>query len=1375
MARIEWARSSQFNWVYDNLGGTPLMEAVAGSASQATVQVQADGTVRIESPNPGGGHVAFVRGVWQLGTRFAWDGFWADPMDGDLTNFYTGGSFSNQGETTTLNLGTPLAPGTPVQLYYLYYTGETAGKYEALNNYPCIRPANRSRDDYTYDFAVDRLLDLMVYLYLAGRERGEDFNHACRFIWDAVVAREQSATSPLVYDTFERQLWERGAYFLYRDDSRGGQTFQVFDTEMATGTPGRALHVRTNLPAQTDGAWWGYGLNWSLEKEPFAAIDRVSFKLQGTGFQWRLHNVNKYGSGSATLILSGDYTRQERRYYVIRIDSGGEVGQATFSWSRDGGKTWEASGVVTGDRDHPVALWGDVSVSWEGGGGTDFAAGDYWTFLAGEPAEYPKRLLITLNNSFPGEADPFGPAHSFVHAIPDRFTELTPFEIPFSQFWRRDNIIDDRDRVRALWGGWYAAGQQGENNIIISDREVTEVIFGDTFYTQSQVTWNLPPDATAFGVWIGIDTSRCSSAGRSTVNFLINPVVAGAGSLTFRVKVKDALGSYFYQDQTVITNAWQRVSVNLSGMRLESGSSPMVHPLQVVDIGIASTPPTNGSMSITDVKFDGHQTFSGSTHLRLLEFKVEQQGIQTHEWWLDDVGLNLAAEDPYPLAPRLAISLGPYGANPWRGPTLVHYAHPLGPYLVDALNLSRTYLALHRDAQEEFHRRYGGIKGPILPVHTRNDLENIALCGEENFGKFCWWPTYRDYGKLSGYWPFNDTPQDASGNGNDATWVGTPTYATGLCQPGHTSADCSGSRYLTVAHHETLNLAGDFTLEALVYPTADGLSGGILQKGATGGWGSYCLGRGADNKFSCVLNGTMTLAAGTASPKNAWYYVVATRKGSDLRLYVNGTEVAVNTYGTALTTNSNPLYLGLWQNTSSLFPGLIDFTRIHTRGMDQGEVSGRWAIIQGAANGSAYPEAGHALGQFWAFYRLAQYYFVSNDPEAQSILENWLAWLDAFGTPDGSGWKFPLWFSEYGFTYGPYDPGAAASLALGCLYTYLRGGQSSAAVWARRILDDLRLNRQSTEFGGGYKSDYHYAWLNALVIQAFGLAAHGLTGAAYQFPGLPEDATHFTALMNWLFAHAGDAKPNLLNADLMPFTLLEDTDVWDYAPNYVFVSRMGSTEALVLMLGAALAHGQATEDWVWFERLWRFMLADNLISLDASRLRSLSAGYQLAGVKNLVRIYYADYDQDNSRYLEVRDDQAVAAWGEAAVDVDLRYDAPVVLEDPQVARLIATRLLQRLSSPWEVVDLTTWLEGARLEIGDTLAVTSPFHGFTQEEFTVFGKSVDLEARRVSLNLARPFVKTWAWAVDAAGSSYDAFAIDEDNNQDPAWANRAYAG
>ncbi len=1375
MARIDWARSSQFNWVYDNLGETPLMAAVAGKAHGATALVQADGSVLIESPNAGGGQVYFVRGVWRQETSFAWDGFWAEPMDGALTNYYLGGSFSNEGGATVLTLGTPLAAGTAVQVFYVYLTGEASEKYAALNNYPCIRRAYRGREDYTYDFAVDRMLDLMVYLHLAGRERGEDFTQACQFLWNEVLAREASAASPLVYDTFERTLWERGTYFLYRNDTRQGAAFQAFDTELAEGAPGRVLHVRADLPAQTDGAWWGYGLNWSLEKPPFAAIDRIFFKLRGQDFTWRLHNFTKYGSSSATLILSGDYTRQERRYYVILMETGGEVGQATFRWSRDGGLTWEGSGLITGDRNHPIPLWGGISVAWEGGGGADFTAGDYWTFLAGEPPEHPRRLWVVLNDSTPGEADPFGPAHSFIHAIPDRFAELTPFEIPFSQFRRRDNIIDDRDRVRATWGAWYSAGSQGANNIIISDRETTEVISGDTFYTQTQVAWDLAPDATAFGAWVGIDTGRCSSYGRSTLNFLIKPVVAGTGSLTLRIKVKDAQANYFYQDYGVTVNAWQRVSLYLSGMLPESGSGSLAHPLQVVDIGIASSPPTNGLFYIADIKFDEHQSFAGADRLRLVEFKIEQQGLPEHEWWLDDIGLNLEAEDPYPLAPRLAISMGPYGQNPWRGPTLVHYAHPLAPYLMGAVNLSQMYVDLHRDAQDEYHSRYGGAKGPILPVHTRNDLENIALCGEENFGKFCWWPKYRDYGKLQGYWPFNEAPTDAGEHGNHAVWVGTPTYAVGLCQPGHTSAGCAGVRYLTVADHSSLDLTGDFTLEALVYPTADGVTGGILHKGATGVGGRYGLGRGADNKFSCVLNGAVAVTSPGACPKDQWYYVVAARTGSSLKLYVNGAQVAAATYATALAPDANPLYLGLWNNTAAIFPGTLDFVRIHTRGLDGTEIAGRWAVIQGTENGSNYPEVGHALGQYWAFYRLAQFYFISNDPGARAILDNWLAWLDLYGAPDGSGWTFPTYFSEYGFTYGPYDPGAAASLALGCLYVYMRSGHPSAALWARRLLDDLRLNRQSQEYGGGYKSDYHYGWLNALVIQAFGLAAYGLSGEAYHFPAIPEDAGHFSALMAWLFEHAGDSKPNLLNADLIPFTYLEAADVWDYAPHYVFTEQLGSVEALVLMAGAALAYARGTGDWSWFERLWRFMLADNLVALDASRIRTLSANYQVAGVKNLVRVFYADYDQDNSRYWEAKDLAAVAAWGEAAVDVDLRYDAPVVCENPEVAGLLADRLLQRLSSPWEVVDLETWLEGARVEIGDTLAVTSPFHGFDQEEFAVFGKAVDLKGRRVSLNLARPFRSTWAWAVDAPGSDYDSHAIDQPSMLDENWAFRTYAG
>jgi hypothetical protein len=1395
MSRIQWARASQFNWVFDNLGGTPLQEAVAGNWSGATAQVEADGKVTVQSPNPGGGQVYYVRGVWLKETVFPWDGFWADPLEGDLTNYYPGGAFANQGAATVITLGTALPAGTPVQLFYVYFTGEKATRYEALNNYPCIRRAYRSRDDYSYDFAVDRLLDLMVCLHEAGEAQGADYGPMLRFLWEAFYPREASLTSPLVYDSFERQAWGRGAYLLYRGTTAGAD-FPVFDTETATGGGGRVLHVRAELPTLSDGAWWGYGLDWSLQESPFAEVDRVTFKLQGQAESRHWHNLSKSGNGSATLVLLGDYTHQEPRRFVVQIETGGEVGQATFRWSRDGGQTWEASGLKSGDHQHPVSLWGGLEVCWEGGAGTDLVAGDYWTFWAGEPAEHPRRLLVCLNDSIPGDPNPWGPEHLYLHAVPDRFEALTAFEVPFPQFWRRDNLIDDRDRVRAMWGAWYSAVQPDDSQIYLSDREATEILFGDTFYTQLQVTWDLTPFVTAFGVWAGIDPQNCDSTGHTQVNFLLKPVVSGANNLTLRVKVKDAQGSYFYKEVTVQVNAWQRVGVNLAEMELESGSLPLTHPLQAVDIGVPSSPPSNGTFYLTDLKFDEHLTFSEAPHLRLLEFKLEQQGLTEHEWWLDEVGLNLEAEDPYPYAPRLAISLTPYGQNPWRGPTLVHYAQPLAPYLVGALNLSQHYLNLHRDAQEEFHRRYGGVKGPILPVHTRNDVENIALCGCENFGKFCWWPRHRNYGQVSGAWHFNEALTDASGHEHTLSWSsGSPVYTLGVCQPGNTAIAFDGSGHASLASNSLFEPGTQpFSLTLIIKGAAQGSSyRWVVDKMGSDGWviqtkeaGSQELqlkvtttGGDSYSDIPGVLDGDWHMLTWMVAPAESKIYKIK-----------DGVLLGYDSLAVGIGLN-NTAYLNI--GASAVFD--LDYFKYERRLLPAAEYQEAWDIARGLKNGSAYPEVGYALGQFWAFSRLAEYYFYTNDPAAWEVLQNWINWIDAYGLADGEGWNFPLSFSEYGFNYPlapgsgwfeegwfesrwfgtlEYDAGAAAAIAIGCLYIYLRNGNAAAQTWARRILDDLRQNRGDLELGG-YRQDYHYAWLNAQVAQAFGLAVNGRPSQAYPFPGTPEDQTHFENLISWFFRRAGEGKPNILNSDLIPFTYLEAADVWDYAPHYLFLSQMGSLEAVVLMAGAALEYGQAFGDWTWFERLLRFILVDTLGVLRASQIAAISASYELAGVNNLVRVRYADYDQDNSKYAEARDQAAVTAFGEMPLELDCRYGQPVVLENPEMAAILASRLLQRLATPWEQAEVTTWLEGLRLELGDTVAVSSDFHGLERAEFTVWGKAVDLKKRRVHLDLARPLICTWAWAVDAAGGDYDCYAIDQNSHYDRNWDYRTYAG
>ena len=72
---------------------------------------------------------------------------------------------------------------------------------------------------------------------------------------------------------------------------------------------------------------------------------------------------------------------------------------------------------------------------------------------------------------------------------------------------------------------------------------------------------------------------------------------------------------------------------------------------------------------------------------------------------------------------------------------------------------------------------------------------------------------------------------------------------------------------------------------------------------------------------------------------------------------------------------------------------------------------------------------------------------------------------------------------------------------------------------------------------------------------------------------------------------SGDSKPNLLNADLIPFHDRRNlTHIWDYAPNYMFMKEMGSMEGLVLMMHTALDWALYSGSYSWFNTLLEFMI-----------------------------------------------------------------------------------------------------------------------------------------------------------------------------------------
>jgi len=73
-----------------------------------------------------------------------------------------------------------------------------------------------------------------------------------------------------------------------------------------------------------------------------------------------------------------------------------------------------------------------------------------------------------------------------------------------------------------------------------------------------------------------------------------------------------------------------------------------------------------------------------------------------------------------------------------------------------------------------------------------------------------------------------------------------------------------------------------------------------------------------------------------------------------------------------------------------------------------------------------------------------------------------------------------------------------------------------------------------------------------------------------------------------------------------------------------------------------------------------------------------------------------------------------------------------------VAPLLASRVLARAFGPpgtgpkWR----PGW-KGCAWELGDTVALSSDFHGLDQEEFTVSGKDLDLAGRSVRLSWTDP--------------------------------------
>ncbi len=140
--------------------------------------------------------------------------------------------------------------------------------------------------------------------------------------------------------------------------------------------------------------------------------------------------------------------------------------------------------------------------------------------------------------------------------------------------------------------------------------------------------------------------------------------------------------------------------------------------------------------------------------------------------------------------------------------------------------------------------------------------------------------------------------------------------------------DGTANGFLSTPPTTDLDLSGDFTLQAWIFPTAASQANGseILSRGAPttfNGWHWYYY----NNKLNFSFNyGGFLGANNTTIPLNVWTHVALTRSGNTFTYYLNG--VADGTFtssGTPTTNVSDVVYVGRasYDTTNRQFPGYM--------------------------------------------------------------------------------------------------------------------------------------------------------------------------------------------------------------------------------------------------------------------------------------------------------------------------------------------------------------------------------------------------------------------------------------------------------------------
>lgn len=194
---------------------------------------------------------------------------------------------------------------------------------------------------------------------------------------------------------------------------------------------------------------------------------------------------------------------------------------------------------------------------------------------------------------------------------------------------------------------------------------------------------------------------------------------------------------------------------------------------------------------------------------------------------------------------------------------------------------------------------------------------------------------------LVGYWPLNDVEngpvEDLSGNGNHGTVQGDVSAVSGQVA-GAGSFDGTGD-FVQIDDDSSLGVTS-VTVSAWVY--RDGSKNNVYV--VDGRDHNYALkfdDGTSTPQFYIFSNGSVAkLRANSGDiPNQTWTHVAATYDGSELNIYVNGTNEGTKTASGAIDVSSGPSRIGDYIGGGYEFRGWIDDVRIYDRALSDTEVT----------------------------------------------------------------------------------------------------------------------------------------------------------------------------------------------------------------------------------------------------------------------------------------------------------------------------------------------------------------------------------------------------------------------------------------------------